>query len=261
MASSYPFFTASRGALEGVTKLFDFVWPAAAGLWNLRWQVAGFHNALGKTSVPELRARFTAGSGIDGANLHRACLEHTWEQQKRDLALVVLVNLFAVYESWASTLVAEIQPILPAGLNPEKALQFPPSVNGQQVPRGVFVAMFHLLGTTSVALDSELTPQLRRQANVHGSHLDAMLTVYRFFKECRNSLMHQGGFATQTAIDAAKDVAKLDPKKLPFPIPRHAPPVLGMPVELDLHGIVGLSCACQPPTSQERRTRSASCEV
>jgi hypothetical protein len=39
---AYYFFPATRFAASQITDLFDFVWPTAAALWNLRWQVAGF---------------------------------------------------------------------------------------------------------------------------------------------------------------------------------------------------------------------------
>jgi hypothetical protein len=37
--SHYLFFRSSRAAYQQVAELFDFVWPTAAALWNLRWQV------------------------------------------------------------------------------------------------------------------------------------------------------------------------------------------------------------------------------
>src|SRR4051812_14526814 len=109
MATTIPVLEASIAALEAVTRLYDFVWPVAAGLWNLRWQVAGYAAVRSGVTVEELQARFILGSGIHGANLHRACLETTWEEQQRRLAEVLLVNLFAIHESWAEALLAELK--------------------------------------------------------------------------------------------------------------------------------------------------------
>jgi hypothetical protein len=36
------FFPSTESATDQITELFGFVWPTAAALWNLRWQVKGF---------------------------------------------------------------------------------------------------------------------------------------------------------------------------------------------------------------------------
>src|SRR4051794_1493616 len=35
----YLFFKYSRSTFGQISELFDFIWPTAAALWNLRWQV------------------------------------------------------------------------------------------------------------------------------------------------------------------------------------------------------------------------------
>jgi hypothetical protein len=242
VAASCPFFAASRNALDAITRLYDFVWPTAAAIWNLRWQVAGYNQVRdGTTTVEELKARFVEGSGIHGANLHRSCLEHSWDKQRADLAFVALVNLFAIYEGWTVELVAEIRPTLPAGFDAEKALQFPNGTGPGGKPRGAGVAIQHLSSPTSGAMASDVRPALMAQQGVHAKHLDEMLVVYRYFKECRNSLMHVGGKATANAVSASSDIAALAATTLPFKIPRHSPVLLNAPVVLDLYGVVGFS--------------------
>jgi hypothetical protein len=66
-----PFFPATREALAQMTALFDFVWPTAAALWNLRWQVQGFVAEVPTATVDELRKRFLFGSGLEGVDLNR----------------------------------------------------------------------------------------------------------------------------------------------------------------------------------------------
>ncbi|MBI3207073.1 MAG: hypothetical protein HYZ29_36380 [Myxococcales bacterium] len=240
MATSYPYFNASRNALDAITRLYDFVWPTAAALWNLRWQVAGYNDIRGgTTTVEELKARFIEGSGIHGANLHRACIEHTWDQQRSDLAFVVLVNLFAVYESWTVELMGEIGAAWPKGVDAKKVLQFPSSTDKQGTLRGIGAELQHLTSSRSGGT-AELHAVLVTQKGVHPKHLDDMLVVYRYFKECRNSLMHLGGRATSTAVTAAAAMAAL-PTSVPFTIPKHAALVLHAPVILDLYGTVGFS--------------------
>jgi hypothetical protein len=82
---------------------------------------------------------------------------------------------------------------------------------------------------------------LARQSGVHPKHLEEMLVVYRYFKECRNCLMHVGGSANANALAASTEVATLDSKALPFKIPQHASLVLNAPVNISLYGAVGFS--------------------
>jgi hypothetical protein len=100
------FFDCSAEAHDDITALFDFVWPTAVAMWNLRWQVQGYVGATGDDSVPSLRNRFSHGSGIDGANLNRACLEVDWDVQQQEFGRTVLVNVIAIYEAWIDGLAA-----------------------------------------------------------------------------------------------------------------------------------------------------------
>lgn len=239
MGRAYPFYTASLNALDAITRLYDFIWPTAAAVWNLRWQVLGYSQVRGgDPSVDELQARFVEGSGIHGANLHRACLERTWDQQRSDLAFVTLVNLFAVYESWTGEIFAEIGASATAAFDPKKALQFPSSTKNSK-QRGIGPELAHLTSAKSPAMLSDVLPCLASRAGVHPRHVEEMLVIYRYFKECRNSLMHVGGRASQQAVDASTAIGGVG--GLPFPIPKHSPLVLDQPVVLDLYGVVGFS--------------------
>jgi hypothetical protein len=86
---------------------------------------------------------------------------------------------------------------------------------------------------------SDVHPCLASRAGVHPRHVEEMLVIYRYFKECRNSLMHVGGRASQQAVDASTAIGGVG--GLPFPLPRNSPLVLDQPVVLDLYGVVGFS--------------------
>ncbi len=79
---AYYFFPPTRVAVAQISELFDFVWPTAAALWNLRWQVSGFLQEVPKSSPVQLNDRFVFGSKIHGTNLKKACVETTWQAQK-----------------------------------------------------------------------------------------------------------------------------------------------------------------------------------
>ena len=57
-----PFFVSTVGALDEVVRLFDFVWPTAAAMWNLRWQVQGYEKNRDGCTEKELAERFLTGS-------------------------------------------------------------------------------------------------------------------------------------------------------------------------------------------------------
>src|SRR5271166_4590543 len=82
----YLFFETSRSAFQQVSDLFDFVWPTAVALWNLRWQVQGFAGTKTHVTKAELHGRFVLGSGVHSANIERACLDTTWEEQQGQFA-------------------------------------------------------------------------------------------------------------------------------------------------------------------------------
>lgn len=248
MASHVVYLTASENALEAITRLYDFVWPTAAALWNLRWQVAGYNAVRGSASVEELEARFVGGSKIHGANIHRACLEQTWEDQQVRLGEMVLVNLFAIYESWLSAALNELgfqAKVLKAA---EKNLQFPTPVSPGKYP-GITAALNTLTVPESLALKSEIYPVAAAAPKVHTASLEPMMVLYRYFKEARNCLVHDHGVASLAAEAAFTEVDKLlkkfaaaktagDPSP-PFPIPRITPLSSGKPVKVELHAVVG----------------------
>jgi hypothetical protein len=86
------FFAESKNAHDQITAIFDFISPALAALWNLRWQVRGYIDTNPHASPDTLEKRFVLGSGVHGANLRRACVNITWEQQQEEMATVVLVT-------------------------------------------------------------------------------------------------------------------------------------------------------------------------
>jgi len=56
----------SKQVARRLTEVFDFVWPTATAIWNLRWQVAGYVSASPAATESKLAGRFVAGSGTCG---------------------------------------------------------------------------------------------------------------------------------------------------------------------------------------------------
>lgn len=229
------FFPASRHAIEQVTSLFDFVWPTAAALWNLRWQVQGFIAEVPDVTVDQLKQRFLFGSNIDTVDLKRTVTEYSWENQTATFGSFVLTNAFAVYEQWADAILHSLGERAGSG----KKLQF---VDRPGKP-GVGATLASLTAAESGMLKSAFYPSFLANKKYALAQLNNLILCYRYFKEIRNAQVHSGGIANQTAVDAytaflpVSGMAALGRKgELSFD-----PVTLGNPVTLNLRGVVGFT--------------------
>jgi hypothetical protein len=232
------FFSATESAHGQLTGLFDFVWATAAAMWNLRWQVNGYIEAVPSATVEQLRARFAEGADINGANFHRACVDHTWEQQKEAFASVLLVNSIALFEGWLDEVLNQV------GKNTKqisKSLQFPDST--ATGGKGVLWALSEINVTESLELKSAFYGPLSKSKYWDPSRLDAWFLCYRYFKELRNCTMHRGGFASQSLVDGFSNFSTVaTPSGLGVKeVPRHDVPILDVMIRPSLRGVVGFT--------------------
>jgi hypothetical protein len=230
------FFAATKNAHSQTTRLFDFVWPTATAMWNLRWQVAGYLKILPDSTDAQLKARFTEGASIHGANLKRACIDHTWEEQKESFARILLTNAIAIYEGWIDDVLDDLArntKVL------QKRFQYPEPIGGG----GVRTAINEITLIESALLKNSFYASLCRKRHYALGHLDALMLCYRFFKELRNCDMHRGGIADQrlvdayTAFSAVATCADLGVSEVPI----HNPVAVGTQVRASLRGVVGFS--------------------
>ncbi len=221
-----PFFETTLEALNAITSIYDFLWPTAASLWNLRWQVAGYYHARPAASVPELQARFIEGSGIHGANLKRACIDTSWEQQQAVLAGILLTNLFAIYEGWA-----------------ERTMRFFGNCDHLLDRYESLGRLRTLQSPRSELLDKTVYPVLTASPEYDINRLDNYLMTYRFFKAIRNKQLHAHGIADDKSEAAYKKFSGIaTPAGLGVTeVPEHFPVLTGQPVKITLRGVVGFS--------------------
>jgi hypothetical protein len=233
----YLFFKHSRSTFVQVSELFNFIWPTAAALWNLRWQVGGLCQVLPSVTKETLHGRFVYGSGIQSANLQRACIELTWDEQQAEFAKFVLFNVFAIYEGWLALTLAEI------GMSSlGKDLQFPTSTGASGAIRGLGNALAQIRSNTSSMLKDAFYVELTAHPKNSLPKIENLLKAYRCFKEYRNTLMHGGGNANQKCVDDYREYSTLTTSDLGISeVPKVIPPSLGRPVSLSLRGVVGFS--------------------
>lgn len=226
-------FEETNDAAAEITRLFDFIWPTAIALWNLRWQVAGFLSVVPQATHDDVAARFVVGSDIRGADIRAMHQNVTWDEQKARFAEFVLTNIFAIYESWARRLV-DVSKL--TGMSDRDLFTV-----GDGVKRGLSVFISRANATTSPAMQSALLPAFRAHKKVHAAQLDNMLKCYRYFKEIRNCHIHNGGVADQKTVEAYSDfqpissASALNTKEQI----QHYPAVLGAKTGLSLRGVVG----------------------
>lgn len=184
-----------------------------------------------------MHGRFVAGSGIGSANLQRACIEMTWEDQQAEFAKFVLFNLFAIYEGWLALTLAKI-----GFASLEKSLQFPTAIARDGSVRGISSAFALLNRNASITMKDAFYSDLSTHPKNSLPQIENLLKTYRCFKELRNAVMHGGGIAGQKCIDAYNEFAPLTPADLGITeVPKVIAPSLGAPVKLVLRGVVGFS--------------------
>jgi hypothetical protein len=237
--SRHLFFEASRQTYKQVTEIFDFLWPTAAAMWNLRWQVDGYLRVCPTASSNEIEGRFVNGSGIHGANIKRACVDLSWQEQQEEFAKFLLINIIALYESWAKQILKNLGR---SNASHEKGLQFPTRVKPNGSKSGVWAVIDDLTRTESAIVKSSFYNLLILHNKNSKDTLDNLLKCYRYFKECRNCLVHAGGVASRDAEDAYTDfVAVATTADLGLSeVPHHLPIAIGDEIHLNLRGIVGL---------------------
>jgi hypothetical protein len=187
-------FRTSRHAHRSITRLFDFVHPTAISLWNLRWQVQGFLANVPDADSKILHSRFAAGSQIQSGSLKRATVDITWEKQLEAFASFILTNAIATFEDHVSS-VCDLSG-LAGNKSVEKALQFPSTGN-----TGGLNYALGKLGASAVSAGA-ITWDLKTARRIDEAGVESLLLCYRYFKELRNSLAHNGGRADQKLIDA-----------------------------------------------------------
>jgi hypothetical protein len=229
------FFSASSDAADEFENLFNFVWPTAAALWNLRWQVKGF---LGEASAPSsdhLSQRFVSGSGIQGVDLRKACIDQTWAEQQERLAGIILMNAFAIYEHWAEQIMAA------CGKRPGTGSQL--QGNPTATRPGIRGVLTDFSASPSSAMSAAYYPVMVADKKFALSIIDNLSNCYWYFKEMRNCLAHRGGIASSVAEDAYQAFSQASSQAdlgMRGALKHHAVQA-GHPVRLDLRGVVGFS--------------------
>lgn len=187
------FFRSTKTAWESITDCFSFIWPAAAGLWNLRWQLIGYKSVNPNVTNDELTEKFAKGMGLIGFNF-KPLVDKPWDVQLDKYALFLLVNIFAVYEGWIADVLIESSISFK---DSDDCMQFP--VPHKNNVSKIFQAV---QASKSGVIAKSYYPVLIRHKKYNKAKIGNLLLTYRLFKEIRNAYIHNGGMVDQKVLNA-----------------------------------------------------------
>lgn len=232
------FFLPSKRLEAQITDVFDGLWGTVTAAKNLRWQVRGFCEEYEHTkSNIEITQKFVEKKEDSNVrpNLYRVCIQDSWADTEYRISRDFLINIFACYEGW----VEDILTIFSANTKKMR--------NDLQYPKDGTHDYERLLATLQTGTGNAVSTafyDLYKNKNVK-YNLDKVqnwLLYFRYFKECRNCIIHDGGLTNQKVIDAYTAITSLtkedlDVKECPITISTN----LGDPIQLSLRGVVGFS--------------------
>lgn len=233
------FYEVTRNALDRVTDTYDFLWPTTAALWNFRWQVRGYIEAVPDATEDELRARFmhANGAGSNYRNFRGGFANVGWEAHVERLGGVLLINLVGIYEAWCKAIVVAATGSPKKGEKYEKQLQFPTATSAPT--KGVLHVVRECTTHRSAAMTAAFHPVLSAHTRYSWNRINDLLVCFRYFKEIRNCLAHNGSLASATLVQAAADYSPVAGNNFPM---AHPPPcrqyLAGDPVAVDLRAVV-----------------------
>ena len=230
--SSKCFFQQSKLFEAQITELFDNFWPMVTALKTLRWQVNGYYHQNGIQSNDRLNKKFIEEEDkANRPNLYRACLEKSWEDWEGYLAGSLLTNMLALYEGWLEMIIPKLS--IPS--ERVKCFQYPTDCSRAlaRIQRGG--------NTTIIDAFYDVYKNNNKQYNL--THLDNYLKLFRYFKNCRNCIIHNGYVSNQELVDAYSSVSTftetdIDVEEVPK---MDAVTTLYTPFKLYLRGVVGFS--------------------
>lgn len=199
MPSSNPafFFPATHSVDRRLGDTFGFIWASYAGLRELWWQVRGFRTQFPDLHIDEVKSKFLSGLNLPGGiDLRRTFLETEWSAHEGEFAKWILFESCTLYESWAEKVCSEIFSRTAAESH-AKNIQFPTGTNNRGQRTGFRNAIDAANASASTLMRTEFLPKLSASKLNRWSTIEDHLLAYRYFKECRNSVIHSDGIADQ----------------------------------------------------------------
>lgn len=224
-------FQETTDAASEITRLFDFTWPTAVALWNLRWQVDGFLKAVPDATYADVASRFVVGSDIHGADIRSMSINSKWDEQKSRFAEFILTNIFSIYEGWCEQLFSR-SPV--KGMTSRDLYR---EGDGKTTGLNAFILKINL-SVSSVARDTFQAAFLTHK-KADKDKLTNYLKCYKYFKEVRNCQIHKNGLADARALEAFEDFSTVSSDLGTKGEIEFYSVTIGQKTPLSLRGVVG----------------------
>ena len=231
------FFTPSKLFEAQMTEVFDEVWPIVTALKMLRWQVKGYYEEFCVQDNARLSMKFVEREDVTNRlNLYRTCIDDSWKDNEYRIAKNLLNNIFACYEGWTENILFTLRyPDIRRG---SKQLLYPSTAgNGYNI----LLANITANGNTDL-INLFYDEYKTKNAHYRMDLLDNWFFFYRYFKECRNAIIHNGGQITRQVVDAYSQIQTLTETDLDVKeVPQTLSTSLNDPIKLSLRGVVSFS--------------------
>ncbi|CAH7015506.1 conserved hypothetical protein [Vibrio chagasii] len=213
------FFSISQEIDEKLGDTLSFIWANYAGFRDMWWQVRGFKNAFPDTHVSKVNDKFFSGLPMPGGvDLNKMCLETEWQQHEQEYSKWMLLEACTMYEGWAEA-ICELVFTASSNKNKRKyikALQFPSGTDSNANATGYPVAVAAANANLSNFVESQFFQQLKLAKLNKWQNINSFLTVYRYFKECRNGFIHSDGIVTDKIKDLHTQILTIQSSNSPF---------------------------------------------
>lgn len=240
-ASNPPFFFQSTQSVDNrLGDMFGFIWASYAGLREIWWQVRGFRDQFPELHIDQIKAKFLSGLSLPGGiDLARMCINREWSVHEQEFSKWVIFEACTLYEGWAEKVCSDLFPAAHADRH-AKNLQFPTGTKKNGTKTGYSVTIAEANASTSPMMVAEFFPVLKASKLNRWLTVEEHLVAYRFFKECRNAIIHSDGLADQSLINARAQLLNAQagvtkPFRHAFTLPALT---VGAPIELNIKDCV-----------------------
>lgn len=223
------FFEESTLVLQQIEKIHDCIWGLAAGFWHLQEDMTIFKNRCGKLASENiLKEHLIHGCDLYNASFKKCVAAFSWDDQKENCAWLLLVSLIALFEGWI-----EKMELYTIGNVKKKAFRCYKSAN-QRINQ--------IKPPTTQHIQSSVQAAYSLNKKYNENKLDKMYVCYNYFKELRNSYIHNSSITTKRLIDAYNDYSKLTPSDLDVKeLPKTISVDLNKKARISLRGVIGFS--------------------
>lgn len=185
----------------------SFLWACYSGLWHLVSEAKRLNDTLGVTDWKKAEIYLLPGApGVGGVDLNEMAIRRPWSAHEEEFEQSILIQMSMLYEEWATSVCKLIDPNFDRAAD---LLQFPASKPRKYLTIKTWTAWKSAIDAhPSALIANEFQPGLLARFGKEIQNIEPLLRWYRFFKECRNTRVHAGGFHTDASVkayDAAKN--------------------------------------------------------